>query len=380
MHRMGAIKSAIGDAVITFLWVFCVSTIGALTSIISSALQVQGFAPNLLIITFLIAVLVFFFNLIAHALGGASFNPTGIAAFYAAGIGGDSLISLAVRFPSQAAGAVGGVLAIVEFMPSQYKHMLGGPSVKVDLHTAAIAEGLLTFLISFAVLWIVIKGPRSMVVKSLMVAVTTVTLVVSGSGYTGPAMNPANVFSNSTWYQSNCCKAKTAIFSSTLALGSALASSELLKKSLPGGGGRCSYANDFHVNISKSSSKLKFRIRRFSNSSFEDTQTIGSLATSSHGLVVVISRQVAFLDILELNGSSSSLTLVTAPTRAIGLLAMARLPLEAFGWAFIKNRHNTLEQFYVYWICPFIGAISAAWFFRILFPPPSPKTTKAKKA
>ncbi|PKU78657.1 aquaporin SIP1-1 isoform X1 [Dendrobium catenatum] len=244
MHRMGAIKSAIGDAVITFLWVFCVSTIGALTSIISSALQVQGFAPNLLIITFLIAVLVFFFNLIAHALGGASFNPTGIAAFYAAGIGGDSLISLAVRFPSQAAGAVGGVLAIVEFMPSQYKHMLGGPSVKVDLHTAAIAEGLLTFLISFAVLWIVIKGPRSMVVKSLMLAVTTVTLVVSGSGYTGPAMNPAN----------------------------------------------------------------------------------------------------------------------------------------AYGWAFIKNRHNTVEQFYVYWICPFIGAISAAWFFRILFPLPSPKTTKVKKA
>ncbi|KAH0448893.1 hypothetical protein IEQ34_022693 [Dendrobium chrysotoxum] len=284
MHRMGAIKSAICDAVITFLWVFSVSTIGALTSIISSALQVQGLAPNLLIITFLIAVLVFFFNIIAQALGGASFNPTGIAAFYAAGIGGDSLISLAVRFPSQAAGAVGGVLAIVEFMPSQYKHMLGGPSVKVDLHTAAIAEGLLTFLISFTVLWIVIKGPRSMVVKSLMVAVTTVTLVVSGSGYTGPAMNPAN--------------------------------------SSPGEGGRSSDANDFHVNIMKSSSKHKFRIRR--------------------GLVAV--------------------------------------DPAAYAWAFIKNRHNTLEQFYVYWICPFIGAISAACFFRILFPLPSPKTTKAKKA
>lgn len=241
---MGAIKSAICDAAITFLWVFCVSTVGILTSIISSTLHLQGFAPNLLIITLLITILVFVFNLIAHALGGASFNPTGTAAFYAAGIGGDSLVSLALRFPSQAVGAVGGVLAIVELMPSQYKHMLGGPSVKVDLHTAAIAEGVLTFLISFAVLWIVIKGPRSLVLKSLMLAVTTVTLVVNGSGYTGPAMNPAN----------------------------------------------------------------------------------------------------------------------------------------AFAWAFIKNRHNTWEQFYVYWICPFIGAISAAWFFRILFPLPSPKTKKAKKA
>lgn len=215
---MGAIKSAICDAVITFLWVFSVSTIGVLTSIISSALQVHGFAPNILIITAIITALLLVFNLIAHALGGASFNPTGAAAFYAAGIGGDSLITLAVRFPAQvllfdfpllwlssfyafilnfcrqqAAGAVGAVLAIMELMPSQYKHMLGGPSIKVDLHTAAIAEGVLTFLISFAVLWIVIKGPRSMFIKSLMLAVTTVTLVVSGSGYTGPAMNPANV-------------------------------------------------------------------------------------------------------------------------------------------------------------------------------------------
>lgn len=241
---MGAIKTAVCDAVITFLWVFCVSTIGAVTSIISSLLQLQGFVPNLLIITSLVAVLVFIFSFIGQALGGASFNPTGTAAFYAAGIGGDSLLSMSLRFPAQAAGAVGGVLAIVEFMPSQYKHMLGGPSVKVDLHTAAIAEGVLTFLISFSVLLIVTKGPRSLILKALMLSVATVTLVLLGSGYTGPAMNPAN----------------------------------------------------------------------------------------------------------------------------------------AFGWAFVKNHHNTWEQFYVYWICPFIGAISAAWFFRFLFPLPSPKSSKVKKA
>ncbi|KAK8954319.1 Aquaporin SIP1-2 [Platanthera zijinensis] len=241
---MGAIKTAACDAVITFLWVFCVSTIGAVTSFISSLLQLQGFVPNLLIITSLVAVLVSIFSLIGQALGGASFNPTGTAAFYAAGIGGDSLLSMALRFPAQAAGAVGGVLAIVEFMPAQYKHMLGGPSVKVDLHTAAIAEGVLTFLITFSVLWIVTKGPRRLILKALLLSVATVTLVVLGSGYTGPAMNPAN----------------------------------------------------------------------------------------------------------------------------------------AFGWAFVKNRHNTWEQFYVYWICPFVGAISAAWFFRFLFPLPSPKISKVKKA
>ncbi|XP_010907755.1 aquaporin SIP1-2 isoform X2 [Elaeis guineensis] len=239
---MGAIKAAVGDAVITFLWVFCVSSVGALTTVIASALQVQGAAYSLVITTTLIFLLLFVFSPICDAIGGASFNPTGTAAFYAAGFGGDNLVSMALRFPAQAAGAVGGALAIAELMPRPYKHMLGGPSLKVDLHTGAAAEGVLTFCITLAVLWIVIKGPSSAFVKTWLLAVTTVTFVLAGAGYTGPSMNPAN----------------------------------------------------------------------------------------------------------------------------------------AFGWAYINNRHNTWEQFYVYWICPFSGAILAAWVFKFLFPPP-PKA-KAKKA
>ncbi|CAL5413718.1 unnamed protein product [Camellia sinensis] len=98
----------------------------------------------------------------------------------------------------------------------------------------------MTFIITFAVLLIVLRGPRSPVVKTWLLAMPTVALVVTGSNYTGPSMNPAN----------------------------------------------------------------------------------------------------------------------------------------AFGWAYVNNQHNTWEQFYVYWICPFIGAILAAWVFRILFPPP----IKEKKA
>lgn len=93
----------------------------------------------------------------------------------------------------QAAGAVGGVMAITEVMPLQYKHMLGGPSLKVDTQTGAIAEGVLTFIITFAVLFIVIKGPRSSIVKNWLLSMSTVSLVVAGSSYTGPSMNPANV-------------------------------------------------------------------------------------------------------------------------------------------------------------------------------------------
>ncbi|CAI9776344.1 unnamed protein product [Fraxinus pennsylvanica] len=73
-----------------------------------------------------------------------------------------------------AAGAVGGAVAIMEVMPIQYKHMLGGPSLKVDLHTGAIAEGVLTFTITFAVLLIVLRGPSNPLVKNWLLAMSTV--------------------------------------------------------------------------------------------------------------------------------------------------------------------------------------------------------------
>ncbi|GLT59705.1 hypothetical protein SLA2020_325100 [Shorea laevis] len=239
---MGAITAAIGDLVLTFLWVFCSSTFGLLTTLTVTTFGLQGIAwAPVAITTVLIFAFVFVFSLIAEALGGASFNPTGNASIFAAGLGGDSLISMALRFPAQAAGAVGGVLAITEVMPVQYKNMIGGPSLKVDVHTGAIAEGLLTFLISFAVLLIIFKGPRNGILQAWLLALVTVALVVSGTHYTGPSMNPAN----------------------------------------------------------------------------------------------------------------------------------------AYGWAYLDKWHNTPEHFYVYWISPFIGAILAAWVFRIFFPPPAPKQKKA---
>ncbi|GMN58452.1 hypothetical protein TIFTF001_027552 [Ficus carica] len=190
---LGAIKAAVGDAVLTFSWIFCASTLGAVTAVVSLAIGVKDLIwASLLITTVLVFILVFVFTIIGDLLGGASFNPTGTAAFYAAGLGSDTLFSMALRFPAQALGAVGGVLAIKEVMPEQYKHMLGGPSLKVDLHTGAIAEGVLTFLITFAVLVIVLKGPRNPLLKMWSIAIATVTMVVAGSSFTGPSMNPAN--------------------------------------------------------------------------------------------------------------------------------------------------------------------------------------------
>jgi aquaporin SIP len=99
---MGAIKAAIGDAVLTFMWVFSASTLGAATTVTARALGIEGLVwPSVFITTVLVFVLVFFFTLIADALGGASFNPTGTASFYAAGLGPDTLFSMALRFPAQ---------------------------------------------------------------------------------------------------------------------------------------------------------------------------------------------------------------------------------------------------------------------------------------
>ncbi|KAI9093705.1 hypothetical protein K1719_027154 [Acacia pycnantha] len=246
---LGPIKAAIGDAVLTFMWVFCASTLGLATSFITALLGIQHLSFNglnyasILVTTILVFALVFIFTIIGNALGGATFNPTGTAAFYAVGLGSDTLFSMALRFPAQALGAAGGALAIMEVIPPKFRHLIGGPSLKVDLHTGAIAEGVLTFVITLAVLFIILRGPRSELLKTWLLAMSTVALVMAGSAYTGPSMNPAN----------------------------------------------------------------------------------------------------------------------------------------AFGWAYVNNWHNTWDQFYVYWICPFIGAIVAAWVFRILCPPPAPEK-KQKKA
>jgi len=107
---VGAIKAAIGDGVLTFMWVFCSSVLGIASGYVTKALNLQdisynGFPYPAFIVTItLVFVLVFLFTLIGNALGGASFNPTGTASFYAVGLGSDTLFSMAIRFPAQVRG------------------------------------------------------------------------------------------------------------------------------------------------------------------------------------------------------------------------------------------------------------------------------------
>ncbi|KAF6136913.1 hypothetical protein GIB67_018952 [Kingdonia uniflora] len=105
----------------------------------------------------------------------------------------------------KALGALGGTVAILEVIPLKYKHMIGGPSLKVDLHTGAIAEGILTFVISVAVLFIILRGSNSPILKTIMLSIGMVALVVAGSSYTGPSMNLANVSSLFLPFLVNLC-------------------------------------------------------------------------------------------------------------------------------------------------------------------------------
>jgi len=189
-------RAAIGDAILTSLWVFSAPMMGILTPIIATYVGVQPKSlAGLFITTMLATTLVLIFRLLDKALGGASFNPSTTVSFYAAGLKPDSsLASMAVQFPAQAAGGLVGAKAILQVMPSQYKHRLKGPSLKVDLLTGVVAEAALSLGLSFAILFIVLRGPKNPLLKVWLIAVATVGMVVAGSGYTGPSMNPANAF------------------------------------------------------------------------------------------------------------------------------------------------------------------------------------------
>lgn len=192
---MGLARKAVADASITFLWVFSMASLGAVSTALAPSLGLDGPGKGKMYIVFsLVSFLIFFFSLLGQALGGASWNPTALVAFSYAGVSKDDLFTLAIRLPAQMLGAVGGALTIMEVMPKQYKHMLGGPKLKVPLQTGVIAETLLTFTITLIVMWALLRGPSNRILKTLVIIGATITLVIAGGAYTGPAMNPANAF------------------------------------------------------------------------------------------------------------------------------------------------------------------------------------------
>eukprot|EP00249_Psilotum_nudum_P007659 c20727_g1_i1 orf=1-420(-) len=130
----------------------------------------------------------------SSALGGALWNPSPLLALYSVGKGQGSLFYLAARFPAQAVGAVGGVFAARELVPLSYRHVMGGPRLKVDLYVGILAELVLSFTLIFVILMAILKGPKSVFWRNWIIIFSTVAVLLLGSGYTGPSLNPANAF------------------------------------------------------------------------------------------------------------------------------------------------------------------------------------------
>lgn len=189
---MGLVSLAVSDAAITFLWVIYIAFMRPATMVIASFFDLKGY--EFPITVGLLAVNIFLFGWLGPRMGGAMWNPTPVLAFYSMGKSNDSLFSLAVRLPAQAVGAVGGVVAAKELIPPSYSHLLRGPQLMVDIYKGILAEFVLTAIIIFAVLVAVLKGPRSGFMKNCLILLATVAVVLPGSGYTGPAMNPAHAF------------------------------------------------------------------------------------------------------------------------------------------------------------------------------------------
>ncbi|KAH1038084.1 hypothetical protein J1N35_039827 [Gossypium stocksii] len=57
-----------------------------------------------------------------------------------------------------------------------------------------LVEGLLTFGLCLALLMILVRGPNNLLLKLLLMAISTVGFIGRGANYIGPSMNPANAF------------------------------------------------------------------------------------------------------------------------------------------------------------------------------------------
>ncbi|MBA0699718.1 hypothetical protein Goari_001327, partial [Gossypium aridum] len=212
----------------------------------------------------------------------------------------------------------------MEAIPEQYKHMIEGPSVKVDTHTGAFAEGVLTFAITFIVLLIMLRGPQSEIFKTWFLSIVIVTLVTFGSAYTGPSMNPA--FHEYAHFS----------FPRFLLI---LRASKIISP----------YVSDVGRELLHSA----------------------SLAGQSRTVVTEIWPYGQRFDQCYLDLDTRAR--YHPDDTSYSIKFYANVFLCAFGWAYVHNQHDKWDHFYVYWICPFIGATLAGWVFRQFFSLPPVK-------
>eukprot|EP00249_Psilotum_nudum_P007812 c20838_g2_i4 orf=109-831(+) len=189
----GVVQVVAFDGILSFLWVLCNAILRAFTDAVTASLGIHGFTEQAIKRAGVVGLL-FLFYWLGNAMGGAVYNPLTAVAFTVTSRSPKSppLYTLAVRLPAQVVGAIGAAVAATVIIPDSYKHTLKGPFLQVGPHLGALVEGLLSFAVVFINLLARYKGPKSGIRRTWITSISRVSISILGTGYTGPAMNPAN--------------------------------------------------------------------------------------------------------------------------------------------------------------------------------------------
>ncbi|WIA17089.1 hypothetical protein OEZ85_013988 [Tetradesmus obliquus] len=183
-----------GDFLVTGIWVCLSSTFGEAAEALAS---ISGLGEFALTVTVIVSAIMMM-GPMCDMFGGAMFNPIHNAAFVCAGRG--TLTLNVVRMVAQIGGALGGSYLAVTITPEWLKdrfHTLpGGLKPGVALGVGVGVEMLLGMVLNMVVLY-ASDAQRSKFVAYWSPVFATVLLIVTGSYFTGPSMNPAVAFS---WY------------------------------------------------------------------------------------------------------------------------------------------------------------------------------------
>eukprot|EP00882_Tetradesmus_deserticola_P021403 GHRQ01023174.1.p1 GENE.GHRQ01023174.1~~GHRQ01023174.1.p1 ORF type:complete len:275 (+),score=85.91 GHRQ01023174.1:178-1002(+) len=183
-----------GDFLVTAIWVCLSSTFGEAAEALSSITGIGEFALTVAVIVTAIMMM----GPMCDSFGGALFNPIHNAAFICAGRGTVWLNT--VRMAAQIAGALCGSYTAVAVTPDWLKdrfHTLpGGLKAGVQLQVGVGVEVLLGLVLNLVVLY-ASDAKHNKIVAYWSPVAATILLIVTGSHFTGPSMNPAVAFS---WY------------------------------------------------------------------------------------------------------------------------------------------------------------------------------------
>ncbi|KAI8472976.1 MAG: aquaporin-like protein [Monoraphidium minutum] len=143
------------------------------------------------------------FGPICGLFGGAMFNPAHNVAFIAAGK--DSIKLNVARMAAQVVGAVLGAFLAVSMLPDWLKdhfHKLpGGLAPGVSLPVGMACEAVLGCILNLVVLYSMTTANK--LASQVLPILATIALILAGSVFSGPGLNPAMTFSFFVHYGDN---------------------------------------------------------------------------------------------------------------------------------------------------------------------------------